>query len=205
METDVNILVKLSKYLISHGYPEESIVFWWSIRDKYMCDIAIIDPDSKEAIAIFELKRSRNKESENLWIYQLKQLSALSENKNLQLYLVFGSQNKDWFEIFYLTQDNWSPKLELVPTPNFQSIKGSSIWKRINNVLLEKNAIIDYFKYSCWMLGWILFSIIIIDVFYKPVINNERFLMLLTIVVLIILPVTKKLSILWLEFERLNK
>jgi len=102
MEREINVLYSLIEFLISHGYPENSLALEWNISRGYKVDLAVVDPDTNKPIALFEIKRRKTEESTKMAIRQLETYSKVLGDEQVPTYIVFGRDGDPPFEIYYL-------------------------------------------------------------------------------------------------------
>lgn len=57
-----NLIENLKQYLISHGYPENSIITEYKLG-KYRADLVVIDNETNSPMQLFELKSTNNKKT----------------------------------------------------------------------------------------------------------------------------------------------
>lgn len=204
MEREIDTIIHLTNYLKSHGYSEDNIILEWKITDNIRVDMAIIDSVSKKPIALFEFKRRKNKESENLAKQQLKKYAQTVGDSTIPLYVVYSIDQEPYFELFFLTEQNGVEILKpIYQVPTFTSFKNSSISKQIIQVEKEKKNTYDLFKIICWLLAAIIIGLLYLDFKECIKLTPERLGIIAIISGLIIVPFARKLNILGVEFERL--
>jgi hypothetical protein len=205
MEKEIDVSKRLAEYLIQHGYPEDSIILEWKISDRYWVDLAVIDNMSKKPVALFESKRQRNKRSETISIEQLKKYSDVIGDKTIPLYLVFGADNADGFEMFFLGVEDAKEVLKPIQTiPQFKNLMNNFLSKAVTKNEREKQSTFNWFKFICWLLAFLIAFLLFFDFNGCLSITPERLGMIAIIIGLVIVPFARKLSILGLEFERLQ-
>lgn len=205
MEKEIDVSKRLSDYLIQHGYPEDSIILEWKISDRYRVDLAVIDNVSKKPVALFESKRQRHKGSETISIEQLKKYSDVIGDKTIPLYLVFGADNADGFEVFFLGEEDGKDVLKPIQTiPQFKNLKNNFLSKAVTKNEREKQDTFNWFKFICWLLALLIALLLFFDLKGCLSITPERLGIIAIIIGLVIVPFARKLSILGLEFERLQ-
>lgn len=206
MERDIDLLRIVADFLISHGYPEESIILEWKIAARFRVDMAIIDNKSKKAIALFEFKRQKSKQAENMAIEQLKTYSRIIGDNTIPTYIVFGTEFSPYFELYFLTEENGNVVLKLIPQfPSFSNFRNNFISKSITKTAQDKKRTFNWFWFICWILALIIATLLFLDFKKCITITAERLGIIAIIVGLIIVPFARKLSILGLEFERLQE
>lgn len=206
MEREINILNRLAQYLVQHGYPQDSIILEWKVSDKYRVDLAVIDNISKKPIALFESKRDRRNESENIAIEQLKNYAKALGDTTIPLYLVFGANNVEGFELFFLGKEEDKEVLKFIPTiPQFTNLKNGFLSKAVSKNEKEKKDTFNWFKFICWLLALVVMILLFFDFKGCISITPERLGIIAIIIGLVVVPFARKLNILGLEFERLQE
>ena len=208
MELEQDTLNALVTYLIQHGYPENSMAFEWPIG-RYRVDLAIIDPDTGDPIALFEVKSQITHQSEKMGIKQLSSFWTSLNRPNIPTYLVFRSNRNPPFEIkridlnSYNSEEgsNYSPE-SILP---FTTLIGSRRNIAIEEKVEERKKILDWFWIICW-----IYSIGAIYLFYKDYfeavsLSNSQITLIGVISVLTLLPFASRLKILGVEYERRTK
>lgn len=99
MEREEATLRALLDYLLAHGYPEASLAVEYPIGGRYRADVAVVDPDSRLPVAIFELKRYENPQSRSLGQAQLSRLLHTLGTESVQAYLVWTTDEAPFFRI----------------------------------------------------------------------------------------------------------
>jgi hypothetical protein len=205
MERDEELVDIVISYLRSHGYPEESIIQEWKISDRYRVDLAILDNKSKTPIALFEFKRQRDQRTENMAIEQLKNYSNALGDNTIPCYIVFGIETEPSFELYYLTKEDGRDFLkQIIQIPSFSNFKNNYISKNIAKATKATKSTFNWFKAICWILALIIALLLYMDFQGCIKLTAERLGIIAIIVGLIIVPFARKLSILGLEFERLQ-
>ncbi|MBC8491142.1 MAG: hypothetical protein H8D42_01120 [Candidatus Marinimicrobia bacterium] len=201
MERETELLTRLAEYLVSHGYPEESIILEWRISRKYIVDLAVIDPKSKKAVALFELKRNKNERSVSLAKEQLKRYIDELGDIQIPLYVVFPSDTEPYFELFYIPSIK-DDVVRIEQFPTFINFKTSILSKELSKTEKSRRDTLKYFRRICWILASILTVLVYLDFRDILKITAERLAIIGLIIGLIIIPFASKLKVLGLEFER---
>ena len=209
MEKSENILLSLIDYLVSHGYPKESLMIEWGIGKGIFVDLAVVDPATNKTIAIFELKRRRDTHSIDMGIRQLKKFSQVLGDASVPTYIVFGDENSNRFEIYHLEKYNAAEKGEyltrVTTVPDFQFFYNRNIRKYLAKTENEREETYDIFRYVCWCISFGVFVLLLFDFINILSLSTERIILIAVIIGLIIIPFAAKLKILGFEFERFNK
>ncbi len=59
MSNDSQMFNEFIRYLINHGYPKSSLALEWSM-EKYKADLAVLDIETNEVIALFFIKNKKS-------------------------------------------------------------------------------------------------------------------------------------------------
>lgn len=203
-------LIALIEYLKEHGYPESCLAIEWPVG-KYRVDLAVLDPDTKEPVAIFELKNRRTNEIEMLGKKQLATFLNAMGKTNLPAYLVYGSSGDPPFEIQRVKFKEAESK-DIVTTfsaesiPTFNTLKISNRNFKIAETREKLNEIIDkYFFVVCFICAFSLILVLYGTLFKKILVSTQDLILIGATVALILLPFASKIKFLGLEFERLTK
>jgi hypothetical protein len=220
---EINIQDYFVKYLISKGYPENSIAVdpvYEHLGRKYRPDVVIVDPDSNQPLAIFEIKKIKNDHTLDVAIQQLTNYSNAVKSPDVLLYAVFPTRADEktmGFEIIPINQKDISEKdsnvteeqksisQKSVDPPVFTILKNSRLTQEISKIANEQESTIDYFQILCLVSAIFVFLVLIADILNYFKIDVQRLALIGVIVGLFILPYASKLKILGFEFERLTQ
>jgi hypothetical protein len=203
MITEAEVRNRFDAYLKSLGYPEEAIIQEWNITDRQRLDLAIIDPKSKQLIALFEIKNgvttlASAKE-------QIKNYAQAIGDTTIPLFIVLGEEDAPFFKLFSIIIENGKEQLHLInQLPSFTSLRNGSISKKIIQTVKEKRKTFDGFKITCWLLAFVIIGLLFFDFKGSIKLTPERLGVIAIISGLIVLPFARKLNILGVEFERLQ-
>jgi hypothetical protein len=206
MELERDTLDKLIEYLKEHGYPESSFAIEYKIG-KQRIDLAIIDPDTKIPIIVFEVKSRKNRQSIDFGKKQLESYLRSLPDSSVPAYLVFPKEEAPFFEVQRLQFDSETNKIieESVfdkSELDFNMHKQSRISERIEKNQKDRTSTIDKFKWISWILAVIILAIGILNKLKIFTIDTTDLAILGAGIGLIILPFANKLKFLGMEFER---
>lgn len=209
MEREQNTLNALIDYLKAHGYPPSSIAVEYPIG-KYRADLAVVDPDSREPIALFELKRQRTPTSEKFGRMQLASFLSALRGRTIPTYLVFGMEGDPPFEIEHITfEKEEAPSPEPEPKGvniiDFAVLRESGSISALADKKREQKHLFDLFQVVCWLLAASVFVLVGLDFADKISITSVRLTMIGIGVALVLVPFASKLRILGIEFERIRR
>lgn len=207
MEGHRDLLLALIDYLIQHGYPDESLVPEWQIGERARVDLAVIDPETNKALALFELKRSKTADSTRMALKQLEVFSSTLGNEQVPLYIVFGIEETRSLEVYLYKRGKYTENnLELVKeVPGFVIFQKRKIRQAIEQTEEERKEAIDYFQSACWIIAVLILILFVLDILHILNMTKERLVLIGVIIGLVIVPFASKLKILGLEFERLKE
>lgn len=196
MEREIEFQERFINYLVSIGYPRESINIEYPIK-KYNVDIAIVDPETNIIVQIFELKKTASKAVIEAAKDQLKNyLDALGFN--IPAYIVLPESTSNSFNIIdYNTT-------ERVSTESFDYIsqlntRKSTIKSQIQTSTKKK---VDHFIILCWLEAFIILVLFILQKIFNIDISWIDLTILGIIVVLSLLPFFTTVSFNGIEFKR---
>lgn len=209
MELDKDLLLGVIKFLLQHGYPEESLVVEWPIGQRYRADLAVVDPGTNKAIALFEFKRVKNPESMKMALRQLATYTKAMGDVQVPTYAVFGKEGEESFEIYHIEKgvdgkETLSP-VALRRISDFSIFKNSNIRKSIEQAETKKKRVVDEFRVVCWILAIVVMALLVLDFTGLIKITPERLSLIFLIVILFVMPFASKFKFLGLEYERLKK
>ncbi len=209
MEREKDLLLLLINFLLAHGYPKDSLAMEWPIGKKYRVDLAVIDPDTNKAIALFELKRRKNDESQKMALRQLETYSKALGDEQVPTYMVFGKEGDPPFEIYHLQKESFEESedqtIKIEKVPDFSLFKSSKINQSIHQTTTKRETTLNTFNIVCWLLALLVLILLLLDFLDILCIDPERLALIGAIIALIIIPFTSKLKILGVEFERLTE
>jgi len=206
MEQNRDTLNALIEYLCAHGYPASSIAVEFPAGRK-RADLAVVDPDTKEVVAVFELKMERNPRSEKFGREQLRTYLQALGNPAVPAYLVFDNPGQTPpFEIERVRPEPCAPdEPESSSVPNFQVLQKSRQSTAVAEKKTEKKTALDKFLIACWVCALITGVLLLIDIFSEFKISQQQLALFGATIALIIIPFASKLKVLGVEFERLRK
>jgi len=206
MKLERDILQALIEYLVSHGYPEESFAIEWPIG-KYSVDLAIVDPQSKEPVALFEVKSRKSPGNQNMGKEQLQRyIKALG--KRLPTYLVYRSDSSNGLDIERVEFGNQIEELDRVSAQEvmqYSTLRRSSLNTSIASTKTKHEKVFDWFWFACWFLAVVLIVLSVLDFAKVLTLSASQLTLMGACIALILIPFASKLKILGIEFERLQK
>lgn len=209
MELDKDLLIAVINFLLQHGYPKDSLVMEWPIGQRYRADLAVVDPDTNKAIALFEFKRVKNPDSIKMALRQLEAYTTAMGDDQVPTYVVFGKEGDEPFEIYHIEKGvddkETLSSVALKKIPDFSIFKNSKIRKSIEQAEKERERAIDYFLIICWILAIGGIVLLVVDFMGLIKITAERLSLIFLIMILFVIPFASKLKILGVEYERLKK
>jgi len=208
MELEKDVFNALINYLEEHGYPPESLAVEYPVG-KYRVDLAVIDPDSKEPIALFEIKQERTPANMKLGRGQLKSFLSSLEVKSIPTYLVFAKVGTPPFEIErILIEEIETTKEKVISTEkvmDFRILQKSARNNLVAETKQKRKKTIDILTGLCLTIASILLVILLLDAFGIIFISPIHLIIGGAIIALVLIPFANKVKILGIEFERLKK
>lgn len=209
MERDEDLLLSLIDFLLAHGYPKNSLVMEWPIRGRYRVDLAVVDPDTNKAIALFELKRKKRPETLKMALRQLEAYSKALGDEQVPTYVVFGKEGDPPFEIYYLQKEGLerseNQPIRINKVPDFSIFKTSRFRKIVSQTEKKRKKTLNSFQIVCWVAAFFVSVLLILDFSNILDITPERLALVGVVAGLVIIPFASKLKLLGIEFERLRE
>jgi hypothetical protein len=200
MEKDLT--KKFIDYLISIGYPKESIVVEYPVDARYSIDIAIIDPKTNLLVQIFELKNTFSGKIQETARKQLETYLSKLERK-VPAYIVFQGDDSQPFKILDYKDKDEDTFVDLI---DYTYILNKAITANNQTIATRRKRKIDRFQWICW--GWVVVLIFVIVCQKLCIFEFEFSWIDLSVigvaVVLTILPFFSKISFNGLEMIRNN-
>lgn len=200
MQTERALSQKFIQYLKEHGYPEESIVCEWKIKN-YRVDLAIIDIQTKKVMAIYEFKNSNYKNSNIGYNQILKFLDEIGDY-TIPAYIVYDYDNEYGFNVKKVEINN--EKNIGYDIPNYKILKNSFDSGYIIQKEKEKEKVKDNLNIVCVIMSIIVFIVLILDLLGYIDMTTNRIILLGTSIGLFVFPFAKSIKILGIEVERKN-
>lgn len=208
MELEKSTLNSLIKYLKKHNYPAESFALNYKIAGKYI-DLAIIDPDTKIPIIIFEIKSTKNEHSAEFGRKQLESYLKFMPDMSIPMYLVFPKDEPPFFEvqrIKYETEGTQEIKgtIAIESELDFLMQRQARVSEKIEHNYMERVETVTLFKWLCWILAVLVLGIGIIKKLKIINIDSTDLVLIGAFIGLILLPFVSRLKFLGIEFERFS-
>ncbi len=186
-------------YLKRESYPEESIVTDWGTHKKI--DIAVLEPESKIPIAIYEVKSVENEDSLQLAILQLKEYT-LTLNIKVKCSVVLPSKNNNGFNVYDVTDavnENKVIHLKDLEPENEQArfLHAAQGAKAEQEMLSKENKkiIITDLKVFCWkFIPVTSLVLIILDRFMILPFTVERLIIYAGTIAIMLLPFVNEIK-----------
>lgn len=202
------------KKLEEVGFPQDSIASEFALKTGTMrggIDIAIIEPVTNSILSIFEIKNQREgRPQKPLLEMAQKQLLThinLLQNPSIPAYVVIAKSSRE-FEIFPFEIDE-SGRRVLFPMISIENITPYSVLSNkskseaIKKTSSEIERTTDWFKGVCWVCAAISIILATLDNLKCITISSTQFALFGVAIALIIMPFSKQMKILGVEFERL--
>ena len=206
MELERDTLDALLSYLQEHGYPLESLAVEFPVGkdNRYRADLAVLDPDSKEPIALFEVKQQWNAATEAMGRRQLKSFVSALETKSIPTYLVFGKQGAPPFEIVRVSFQDEETAEARPPSeiPNFDVLSKSGHNLVLQAKKREHKKRVDAFTAVCLTLAAIVVVLLIADLTHRLSISPVDLTLTVIVIGLVLVPYASKIKFAGVEFER---
>lgn len=203
------------EFLISHGYPENSIISKSVLfHPEHPCpaDFTIVDPESNKFLALFEVKKETKTEKLHSAVRdQLLNYSLAITDRDIPIIAVYpksGDKNDLQFEFYLFNRFANNDSERLIKRdilPDYKILKNSRLSKELSKISDKQEQTVDNFQMVCWVSAIFVFLVLLADIFKIFTADLQRLGLIGVIVGLFILPFASKLKILGFEFERLSQ
>jgi hypothetical protein len=205
-------LIELLK--IRLGVPDEAILLdpvFTNAKGVQGCrpDVVIIDPATKEALAILEVKSRLTEDKKAKYREQVASYADIDPERRLPTYLVTGKDDGG-VRFDLLTQENDFEEVGENAIPTYASLKASNITVKLNAVQIEQKRSADSFRMLCNLAAILSMILFALDVYFKDfhkppfeLLNSSRMILLGAVAALIIIPYAQKFKGLGIEYERI--
>lgn len=193
------------------GYPDEALVSEWPLGEKYRADLAVIDRRTSKPVAVFEMRKRKDRQSIYSAYRQLLAFRQALGGDAVPLFAVF--QADPGLEILRLPPAA-SAKLEknvpaeslLEPAdelPAYELLRSTGRQKAIARNLQKRSQTQGLFTRLAWGMAAILIVLLALD--FKDVLSltTERLAIIGAVAGLIILPFASRIKFLGMEFDLL--
>lgn len=201
---------KFFEYLISIGFPQSSVIYepiFQPIGEakKYRPDFALVDPATKEPLAIIEIK-GRN--DPNALLRALKQLNtylAALNDQTIRGYVVTPVESGDEFNFYTLGVDGGPKQTPSTAFLKLESLLAEKIAKKKALLSAEKNATTNQFIAACLCSSAFAITVAIADFIFSRygivLLKTERLALVGVAITLVIAPYVHKIKAFGIELE----
>ncbi len=201
--------------LIEAGFPQSSIAVEYKLHNNpssVIIDIGIVDLITNELLLIFEIKVLHEKRScdQLKRMAQMQLLNYINQigNPRIPVYLVVAKSSTD-FEIFPFQLDEdgkrvFLPAVSIKDLMSYSILSNGSMSAAIEIKAKEIKQTTDWFKIICWLCAILAVALAVLDNLKIITINSTQLALIGVAIALLIMPFSKKLKILGVEFERLT-
>jgi hypothetical protein len=197
-------LKALRASLVGAGIPEDAIAEDLAIGGRYRADLAVLDATTKRPIAFFEVRSRAEQSQVERAQTQLTTFAGALGNPGIPAYLAATVNGK--LQLMRLPLGKKLDATELIPepTPTYESLLTTAqvVLKADNRK--EHHGTVAAFKWVCWAMALIVVAVLVLDYFELYTLNQDRLLLLGAAAALVVIPFTRKLKMLGVEFEALT-
>lgn len=214
--SDSKIERELSEYLIKIGYPKDSIVYEPAFPSKdgrrvYRPDFLIIDPITKERLALIEVKGLDRIDSESTYRQLLTYREAIGSD-TIPLFMVTPSSSNDAifpFDLYVFGENGDLIKSDFALFPTFPALSAEEVAERKSELREKKSEVTKSFEFVSRSLAGLLVAIVVSDFILAQceitLLTTERMALLGASVALVVIPYAQKFKGLGIEWEKANK
>lgn len=214
--SDSKIEKELSEYLITIGYPKDSIVYEPAFPSKdgrrvYRPDFLIIDPITKERLALIEVKGLDRVDSKSTYQQLLKYREAIGSD-TIPLFMVTPSSSQSAmfpFDLYVFGGQGELIKSDFALFPTFPALSAEEAAERKSELREKKSEVTKSFDSISRSLAGVLIFVVVVDFilaqFAITLLTTERMALLGASVALVVIPYAQKFKGLGIEWEKANK
>ncbi|MDO6420857.1 type I restriction enzyme HsdR N-terminal domain-containing protein [Saccharophagus degradans] len=195
----VNILLQELKGL---GYPDESIRFEFVVNSssgqRNYIDVAIIDPDTNDVVAIIEVKNGVKGNALSSAARQVASYAKLLPSSPLSLVYVFEGDAK---QIGIVNESDGGVTL-IQSLPSFNSLLTGGRAQNKVEAKSKSSRITDRFSIVCYLLACLVAAILALDITGTYKFSSQQLTLLGIFIGLLVIPFAAKFKLLGMEFER---
>lgn len=216
MDYDRKLEKSFFEYLLSIGYPKESIAYQPGIQPVrhmqcYRPSFALIDPKTNEYLAIVEVKEAKiHEEGPGGFIYEnmIDYRKALGAN-SVPVFIV--STNYKDSSPFLLHSFNEQGEISVIDHtlfPTFEALAVKEQADRKADLRVRRDNASEKFTVVCWSVSFVLFVLVIGDFYVKieydrDMLTAERISLIGAALALIVVPFAQKFKGLGIEWEKI--
>tara|TARA_Y100000815_G_C13334558_1_gene497304 strand:- start:1999 stop:2646 length:648 start_codon:yes stop_codon:yes gene_type:complete len=197
-------------YLITLGFPPESIIYEPAFKAsfdgrKYRPDFAVLDPKTREPLAIIELKGMADQSLLQSALQQVRWYTNQLQNPSIRAYVATRSSGSGAFDFY---QDDEAGNLKKVDSLFVEaaSLTSASTAEKKEILAEKRKRTIDGFFVVCYVAAAVAFLIAIADFLLElrgiTVLTTARIILLGSAAGFLIIPFLQKFKALGIEIER---
>lgn len=201
------------EYLANTGFPQSSVVYeptFQSISEgiRYRPDFALIDPATKEPLAIIEIKGRNNSDALIRALHQVRAYLDALRDKAVRGYVVTPDASGAGFDFFTLDEDG-RPKQVPPSVLKFESLASARLTERKEILVDEKKVATDRFFLVCNASAAFAILVAAADFILSrygiTVLTTERLALIGAAIALVVIPYVQKFKGLGIEIDRTTK
>lgn len=199
-------------YLVSLGFPPDSIIYEPAFRPsvdgrRYRPDFAVLDPKTREPLAIIELKGTTDQSRLQSALQQVRWYTNQLQNPSIRAYVATTSSGSEVFDFYQAGEDGKLKKVDSLFV-EAASLASASTAERREILAEKKKRTIDSFFVVCYVAAAAALLIAIGDFLLGlrgvTVLTPARLILLGSTAGLLIIPFLQKFKALGIEIERKN-
>ncbi|HCF4373737.1 hypothetical protein [Pseudomonas aeruginosa] len=201
-------------YLLSIGYPKESIYYQPAIKPvrRMLCyrpSFALIDPNKNEYLAIIEVKEARIDSGKSIYENMIDYRKALGAN-SIPVYIISTDYDNPSSFLLHSFDDQGNIKvIDCNLFPTFEALSAKETTDRKAELRVRREDTDDKFTRVCWLVAAGLFVLVIADFIGKEMyglgfLTAERITLIGAALALIVIPFAQKFKGLGIEWEKVS-
>lgn len=201
------------EYLATMGFPQSSVVYEPTFQPigegrRYRPDFALIDPATKEPLAIIEIKGRSDPETLSRAAQQVRAYLAALRDKAVRGYVVTPTASGSGFD-FYTLDDDGKPKQVPPSVLKFESLSTARLAEKKEMLAEEKKETTDQFLLVCFCAAAFAILVAVADFICSrydiTLLTTERIALIGAAIALVVIPYVQKFKGLGIEIDRTTK
>lgn len=206
-----NIERQFFQHLSDLGFPKASVIYEpilqsLSVKSKYRPDVALLDPQTNEPLAIIEIKARSDAKSLTNAIKQVQEYIADLRDETVRGFVATPNKSGDGFD-FYAPDEDGLPKLISSSWAlQFESLSSARMSERKEMLDVKQKSTTDQFIIVCRVAAVLVFCLTVTDfassLYGVTILTTERMTLIGATIALVVIPYVQKFKGLGIEIDR---
>ncbi len=212
MESEVE--KRFFEYLAAIGFPQSSVIYEPTFQPigegrRYRPDFALVDPETKEPLAIIEIKGRDDPNTLSRAVEQIRAYLTALRDKAVRGYVVTPAESGDGFNFYTLGADGKPKQVPSSAFLKFESLSTARLAEKKELLAEEKKETTDEFLVVCFCAAAFVVLVAVADFICSrygiTLLTTERMALVGAAIALIVIPYVQKFKGLGIEIDRTTK